>query len=70
MVLPTPKKMEWRVGLGFRALCCSCTVFSWFQRSIALTVLDYNEVNVMLKFAEIFGAVLSGEGGSTIDWWC
>ena len=30
-------------------------------RSRFLTVLDLNEVNVMLEFAEIFGSVLSGD---------
>ena len=31
-------------------------------RSSVLTVLDLNEVNVTLKYADIFGSVLSGEG--------
>ena len=32
-------------------------------RSSVLKVLDLDEVNVTLKNAEIFGSVLSGEGG-------
>ena len=32
--------------------------------SSVLTVLDLHEVNVTVKNAEIFGSVLSGEGGS------
>jgi hypothetical protein len=35
-----------------------------------LTVLGLDEVNVSLKNAEIFGSVLSGEGGSANGWWC
>ena len=35
-----------------------------------LTVLDLDEVNVTLKNAEIFGSVLSGEGGSASGWRC
>ena len=33
-------------------------------------VLDLDEVNVTLENAEIFGSVLSGEGGSANGWWC
>ena len=32
--------------------------------SSVLTVLDLDEVNVTLENAEIFGSMLSGEGGS------
>ena len=39
-------------------------------RSSVLTVLDLNEVNTKLKNAEIFGLVLSGEGGSANGWRC
>ena len=40
-------------------------------RSNLLTVLDLDEVDVALKYAEIFGSlVLSGEGGSANGWWC
>jgi len=39
-------------------------------RSSVLTVLDLDEVNVTLKNAEIFGSVLSGEGGSANGWRC
>ena len=38
-------------------------------RSSVLTVLDLNEVDVMLSNAEIFGPVLSGEGGSACGGW-
>ena len=41
-----------------------------FLRSSDLTVLDLDEVNVTLEDAEIFGAVLSGEGGSANGWRC
>jgi hypothetical protein len=37
-------------------------------RSTVLTVLDLDNVNVTLKNAEIFGSVLSGEGGSANGW--
>ena len=37
-------------------------------RSSVLTVLDLDEVNVTLENAEIFGSVLSGEGGSANGW--
>jgi len=39
-------------------------------RSSVLTVLDLDEVNVKLVNAEIFGSVLSGEGGSANGWRC
>ena len=39
-------------------------------RSSVLTVLDLDEVNVTLKNAEIFGSVMSGEGGSASGWRC
>ena len=40
-------------------------------RSSVLTILDLNdEVNVTLKNAEIFGSMLSGEGGSANGWRC
>jgi hypothetical protein len=41
-------------------------------RSNVLTVLDLDEVDVMLENAEIFGSVLSGEGGFAGGgwWWC
>ena len=38
-------------------------------RSSVITVLDLNEVDVMLSNAEIFGPVLSGEGGSACGGW-
>ena len=39
-------------------------------RSSVLTVLDLNKVDVTLENAEIFGLVLSGEGGSAGGSWC
>jgi ABC-type oligopeptide transport system ATPase subunit len=39
-------------------------------RSSVLTVLDLDEVSVTLKKAEIFGLMLSGEGGSANGWRC
>jgi hypothetical protein len=38
-------------------------------RSSVLTILDLDEVNVTSK-KEIFGSVLSGEGGSANGWRC
>jgi len=38
-------------------------------RSSVLTVLDLDEVNVTLENDEIFGSVLSGEGGSEGGGW-
>jgi len=39
------------------------------QRSSILTVLILNEVDITLEYAEMFGSVLSGEGGSDGDGW-
>ena len=39
-------------------------------RSRVLTVLDLDEVDVTLQYAEIFGSMLSGEGGSASGWRC
>ena len=39
-------------------------------QSNVFTVLGLDEVNVSLKNAEIFGSVLSGEGGSADGWRC
>ena len=36
---------------------------------LGFIVLDLHEVNVTLENAEIFGSVLSGEGGSVGDGW-
>jgi len=41
-----------------------------FLMSSVHTVLNLDEVDVMLKYAEIFGSVLSGEGGSANGWRC
>jgi hypothetical protein len=38
--------------------------------SSVLTVLDLDELNVTLKNVEMFGSVLSGEGGSANGWRC
>jgi hypothetical protein len=39
-------------------------------RSGVLTLLDLNEVDVTPRFAEVFGSVLSGFGGSAGGWRC
>ena len=39
-------------------------------RSGVLTILDLDEVDVTPSFAEVFGLVLSGVGGSTGGWRC
>jgi hypothetical protein len=39
-------------------------------RSGILTVLDLDKVDVTPRFAEVFGSVLSGVGGSTGGWRC
>jgi hypothetical protein len=44
-------------------------VFMIFLRPVVLTVLDIDEVNVTLENAEIFGSVLSGEGGPVGGGW-
>jgi len=61
MVPPAPKRMMWRV-----------TEAPWrmLQRSGVLTVLDLDEVNVGLCFAEVFRSVLSGLGGCIGGWRC
>ena len=42
-----------------RPLCCSCAALIWFCGLVPLTVLYFDEVNVRLENAEIFGSVLS-----------
>ena len=39
-------------------------------RSGVFTMLDLNEVDVTPRFAEVFGSVLSGVGGSAGGWQC
>jgi len=39
-------------------------------RSCVLTVLDLDEVDVTPRFAEVFGSMLSGVGGSAGGWRC
>ena len=39
-------------------------------RSGVLTVLDLDKVDATPSFAEVFGSVLSGVGGSTDGWRC
>jgi hypothetical protein len=39
-------------------------------KSCVLTVLDLDKVDVTPRFAEVFGSVLSGVGGSAGDWRC
>ena len=53
-----------------RPLFCSCTALSWFCGRVSSQYLILDEVIVTLKNAEIFGSVLSGEGGSANGWRC
>ena len=46
---------------------CLCGV-QLVLRSGVLTVLDLDEVDVTPRFAEVFGSVLSGVGGSAGGW--
>jgi hypothetical protein len=39
-------------------------------RSVVLTVLDLNEVDVTPRIAEVFGPMQSGVGGSAGGWRC
>jgi hypothetical protein len=39
-------------------------------RSVVLTVLNLDEVDVTPSFAEVFGSVMSGVGGSAGGWQC
>jgi len=39
-------------------------------RSGVLTILDLDEVDVTPRFAEVFGSMLSGVGGSAGGWRC
>ena len=39
-------------------------------RSGVLTIFDLDEVDVTPRFAEVFGSVLYGVGGSTGGWRC
>jgi hypothetical protein len=54
---------------GAKALMLFLRGAQLVQRSSVFTVLDLNEVNVTLENAEIFGSVLSGEGGSVGGGW-
>ena len=55
---------------GAEAFLLFLRVAQLVLRSSVLTVLDFDEVNVTLKNAEIFGSVLSKEGGSANGWRC
>jgi hypothetical protein len=72
---PTPKKDDVESSGG--SLENVAEVFVLFLcgvqlvlRSGVLTVLDLDEVDATLRFAEVFGSVLSGVGGSAGDWRC
>ena len=76
MVPPTPKRMMWRVTNGnslgkvaeiFVLLLCGVQLVLW---SGVFTILDLNEVDVTLRFAEVFRSLLSGVCGSAGGWWC
>ena len=51
---------------AFVLFLCGTQLVLW---SSVLTVLDLSEVNATLEIAEIFGLVLSGEGGSADGGW-
>ena len=70
---PTPKKDDVESSGG--SLENVAEVFVLFLcgvqlvlRSGVLTVLDLDEVDATLRFAEVFGSVLSGVGGSAGGW--
>ena len=72
MVPPTPKRMMWRVTEApwnvaevFVLFLCGVQLV---LRSGVLTILDLDEVDVKLRFAEVFGSVLSGVGGWRCRW--
>ena len=71
MVPSTPKRMVWRVTeapwrMEQRHLCCSCAALSWF---CGLASSQYLKWFVTSENADIFGSVLSGEGGSEGGGW-
>jgi hypothetical protein len=73
MVPPTPKRIMWReteapwrmLQKVFVLFLCGVQLVLRFG---VLTVLDLDKVDVTLRFAEVFGSVLSGIGGSAC-WW-
>jgi len=72
MVPPTPKRMMWRVTeaprrMLRRSLCWSFASSSWFWCPHST---DLDEVDVTPRFAEVFGSMLSGVGGSAGGWQC
>jgi len=56
--------------LGSEGLCAVPLRRSAGSEVCVLTVLDLDEVNVTPRFAEDFGSVLSGVGGSAGGWRC
>ena len=50
-------------------MLCLCGV-QLVLRSVVLTVLDLNEVDVTPRIAEVFGPMQSGVGGSAGGWRC
>ena len=76
MVPPTPKRMMWRVteapcleNVAYVFVLFLCGV-QLVIRSGVLIVLDLDEVDVTPRFAEVFGSVVSGVGGSAGGWRC
>ena len=75
MVPPTPKKVNVESNGGslenvaeiFALILCGVQLV---LRSGVFTVLNLDEVDVTLRFAEVFKSVLSGVGGSTGGWRC
>ena len=47
-----------------------CGVQLVLRSGVLLTILDLDEVDVTPSYAEVFGSVLSGVGGSTSGWRC
>ena len=77
VLLPTPKRMMWRIYNG-GSLENVAKVFALFLCGVQLVlrsgvftiVLDLDEVDVTPSFAEVFRSVLSGVGGSSGGWRC
>jgi hypothetical protein len=43
---------------------------TWFWSLVSSHYLIFDEVDITLKYADIFGSMLSGECGSANGWWC
>ena len=72
MVLPTPKRMMWRVTeapwrMLQRSLCCSFAAFSWFW---GLVSSQYLILTRWMLRRGLLRSLLSGVCGSTGGWRC